>query len=188
MVYGYARVSTQPQELEVQKTALKAAGCEYIFTDKVTGTSMERPDFKRMMKTVRAGDTVVVHKLDRLARTLSAILATVEQLDRNGVEFRSLNPPIDRSNAMGRAFYQLLGVFAELERELILERTADGRHVAKAKGVKFGRKPSIDQAQLRSAQSMLATGKHTVADVAHMLKVNRTTLWRHLKRSGLVAA
>src|SRR5262245_16282989 len=113
--YGYARVSTKEQELAVQMEALKAAGCEFIFADKLTGTTMDRPQFKRLMRTIRPADAVIVYKLDRLGRTLKSILDTVEEFERRDVMFRSLKETIDTTTALGKAFYHLIGVFAQLE-------------------------------------------------------------------------
>lgn len=138
MLIGYARVSTDDQETAIQQQALKAAGCEVIFEDKASGASRERPQLARALKRVAAGDTLVVLRIDRLARSLSHLLSIVENLGRRGVHFRSLKDPIDTSSPQGMLMTQLLGAVAEFERSLIRERTRAGVRAAVARGKRPG--------------------------------------------------
>lgn len=186
---GYARVSTTQQDFAIQVEELKAAGCERIYDDKTTGTTLDRPGLKRLMREVQAGDEVLVYKLDRGFRSLRDMLNVLYDLRERSISFRSLHDPINVDGAhesdpvaaaMARAQLQMLGVFAELERAFIVGRTSAGRERAKQSGVKFGRKPKIGAKQVAMARDMLAQDR-TIADVAETLRVHRTTLWRHLE-------
>lgn len=150
---GYARVSTDDQDLTLQKRALVGYGVnpEHIFEEHASGAKMDRPALKRALRSMRAGDKIVVWKLDRLGRTLTGVIETVKQMTEEGVELVSLTEKIDTTSAMGRAFFQIALVFAELERALISERTTAGIAVRKAQGVKFGQPGKITDNPLRLA-------------------------------------
>ena len=140
MKIGYARVSTEDQNPDLQLTALKRAGCGKIFTDKATGTNTKRPALEKCLKALKAGDVLTVWKLDRLGRSLRDLIALLDDLKARGVAFQSLTEAIDTETPTGRAMWQMVGILAELERSLIQERTKAGRAAAVARGVRMGRK------------------------------------------------
>ncbi|AGG36539.1 phage DNA invertase [Escherichia phage P2] len=126
MLIGYVRVSTNDQNTDLQRNALECAGCELIFEDKISGTKSDRPGLKKLLRTLSEGDTLVVWKLDRLGRSMRHLVILVEELRERGVNFRSLTDAIDTSTPMGRFFFHMMGALAEMERELIVERTRAG--------------------------------------------------------------
>lgn len=134
MQIGYVRVSTNDQNTDLQRNALNCAGCELIFEDKISGTKAERPGLKKLLRTLSEGDTLVVWKLDRLGRSMRHLVVLVEELRERGINFRSLTDSIDTSTPMGRFFFHIMGALAEMERELIVERTRAGLAAARAKG------------------------------------------------------
>ncbi|MBV4300402.1 recombinase family protein, partial [Parabacteroides distasonis] len=138
MKIGYARVSTKEQHLDMQLEALKAAGCEKIFSEKMTGRQQNRPELDACLNFLREGDTLVVYKLDRLGRSLKNILTLLEDFKNRGIQFTSLQDNISTEGAIGQLMNNILGAFAQFERDLIYERTQEGRRIAKEKGVKFG--------------------------------------------------
>ena len=142
MKYGYARVSTDDQKADLQHAALKKAGTTKIYTDDgLSGATTKRPALLRCLKVLKRGDTLTVWKLDRLGRSLRDLIAMLDDLKHRGVKFHSLTEAIDTETPTGRAMWQMIGVLAELERSLITERTKAGVAAARARGVKFGRKP-----------------------------------------------
>jgi len=152
MKYGYARVSTNDQSPALQLTALKRAGCKTIFKDKgLSGATVKRPALLRCLKTLQTGDTLTVWKLDRLGRSLRDLIAMLDDLRTRGVKFHSLTEAIDTATPTGRAMWQMIGVLAELERSLIVERTQAGMTEARSRGVKFGRKKKLTPAQIAKA-------------------------------------
>ena len=151
-IIGYARVSTQDQDLTGQLAALKAAGAETIYREKISGARADRPQLAKLMAGLKAGDVVVVTKLDRLGRSTRELLDLIERISKAGASFRSLGDPLwDTSTAQGRLLSTLLAGIAEFERELIRERTGDGRKRAMAAGVKFGRKRKLSDYQRAEA-------------------------------------
>lgn len=182
MIIGYARVSTDDQDLSNQRAELQAAGCVRIFAEKITGAHSKRPELARMLDHVRPGDVLTVTRLDRLARNTRDLLDIAEQLQAKGAGLRSLAEPwADTTTPAGRMVLTVFAGIAEFERSLIVERTRAGRTAAKAKGVKFGRTPSLSVEQLTHAREQLNGGKST-KEVAKLLGVDRTTLWRTLNR------
>ena len=152
MIYGYARVSTDAQDLTNQLAALKAAGCEKIFRDKLTGAHAERPQLQRLLRTVTQGDVVLVAAVDRLSRDTTDLLVIARDLEKAGAGLRSIAEPlIDTTSDFKELILAIFGIAAKLERRRIIDRTARGRADAKAKGVKFGRKPKLTQHQKREA-------------------------------------
>ena len=145
MKIGYARVSTREQHLDMQLEALRAAGCEKIFSEKMTGHQQNRPELDACLNFLREGDTLVVYKLDRLGRSLKNILTLLEDFKNKGILFTSLQDSISTEGATGQLMANILGAFAQFERDLIYERTQEGRRIAKEKGVKFGRKTLINK-------------------------------------------
>src|SRR5712691_6111922 len=179
MKIGYCRVSTDDQNPALQLAALKRAGCRKIFTDKATGAHVKRPELTKCLKALKAGDVLVVWKLDRLGRSLRDLIALLDDLKTRGVAFRSLTEAIDTATATGRAMWQMVGILAELERSLIQERTKAGRAAAQARGVKMGRKPKLTPQQVAHARKLLDQGER-LGDIAQSLNVSRRTLYRAL--------
>jgi DNA invertase Pin-like site-specific DNA recombinase len=180
MKYGYARVSTDDQNPALQLTALKRAGCKKIFKDEgISGATIKRPSLLRCLKTLKRGDTLTVWKLDRLGRSLRDLIAMLDDLRERGVKFHSLTEHIDTATPTGRAMWQMIGVLAELERSLITERTHAGVKAARARGVKFGRKPKLTAQKLQQARKLIAAGERP-EDVAATFEVGRSTLYREL--------
>ncbi|MDE1999511.1 MAG: recombinase family protein [Burkholderiales bacterium] len=182
MLIGYARVSTQDQSLDLQLEALTKAGCQKVFEDKVSGTRADRPGLAKAMDMLREGDTLVVWKLDRLGRSVKQLVDLVGELHKQSVEFKSLTDAIDTGTASGRFFFHVMASLAEMERELIVERTRAGLDVARQLGRKGGRKPKMTDSKLESAKKLLASGVPP-KDVAKNLGVSIPTLYRWLPAS-----
>jgi DNA invertase Pin-like site-specific DNA recombinase len=182
MLIGYARVSTQEQNLELQINALQGAGCKKIFTEKASGAQRDRPELKAALEYMRANedDTLVVWKLDRLARSLRQLIDTIEELEKKGIGFKSLTENIDTTTSGGRLVFHIFGALAEFERILIKERTMAGLKAAKAMGKKGGRPQALEAEDLRDAKALLKNKKITVKEVAKRLKVDPSTLYRYL--------
>lgn len=179
MLIGYARVSTEVQNLDLQLDALGAAGCEKICSDHVTSVALERHGLEEAFKFLRPGDTLVVWKLDRLGRTVKGLVDMVAGLQARGIQFRSLTDGIDTSTPAGRFFFHIMAALAEMERDLIRERTQSGLSAARARGRLGGRKRSMDESKVASARCLMATGM-TAVEVAANLGVSRATLYRNL--------
>ena len=182
MLIGYARVSTQDQNLELQREALLRAGCEKIFEDKVSGAQSDRPSLTKAIEILRAGDTLVVWKLDRLGRSVKQLIGWVSDLQAQGVQFRSLTDAIDTGTASGRFFFNIMASLAQMERELNVERTRAGLAVARQLGREGGRRPKMTQSKLAAARTLLAGGMPP-KDVANNLGVSVATLYRWLPAS-----
>ena len=177
---GYARVSTDDQNPALQLAALKKDGCKTIFKDAgLSGATTKRPALLRCLKKLEHGDTLTVWKLDRLGRSLRDLITMLDDLKQRGVKFRSLTEAIDTETPTGRAMWQMIGVLAELERSLISERTRAGVKDAQRRGVKFGRKPKLTPQQITHARKLIDSGERR-EDVAALLNVDRTTLYRAL--------
>lgn len=183
MLIGYARVSTSDQSLDLQRDALRASGCERIFEDQITGASTARPGLGQLMGTLKAGDGLVVWKLDRLGRSLSHLVTLIDELGRSGIGFRSLSESIDTTTAAGRLVFHLMGSLAEFERALIAERTIAGVKAAQSRGVHCGRRPSMTPDQIRHARQALESGEPS-RKVAAMFRVGKSTLYRSLAKHG----
>ena len=177
MQVGYARVSTDDQNLDLQLDALKAAGCQEVFTDKITGAAKTKVGLEAALKYVREGDTLVVWKLDRLGRTVKGLVELVEGFQARGVQFKSVTDSIDTSTPAGRFFFHVMAALAEMERELIKERTKAGLSAARARGRMGGRKPKMDASKIASAKTLLGSGM-TGQEIANNLGVSRATLYR----------
>jgi DNA invertase Pin-like site-specific DNA recombinase len=175
--YGYARVSTADQDLSIQRAALKAAGCDPIRAEKASGTRRDgRTELQVLLDFVRAGDVLVVTRIDRLARSLRDLQNIVHELKAKGATLRATEQPIDTGTAAGKAFLDMLGVFAEFETNLRRERQLEGIGAAKAKGVYRGRKPSIDAAAVRTLAGEGLGG----TEIAKRLKISRASVYRLL--------
>jgi DNA invertase Pin-like site-specific DNA recombinase len=183
MRYGYARVSTSKQDYASQVDALKAAaGCDLIFTEKVSGKSTNgRSEFKRLMRALKPGDTVVVTKLDRLARSSRDLHNILHELQEHACGFGSLGETwCDTTSEVGRLMMTIMGGIAEFERGLIRKRCDEGIERAKAKGTKFGRPSALDAGQRRRIADRYAAGE-TMAELAREYECGEATIWRVLK-------
>jgi len=182
MLIGYARVSTQDQNLDLQIDALTKTGCEKLFDDKISGSRAERPGLAKALEMLREGDTLVVWKLDRLGRSVKNLVDLVSELDKRGVQFKSLTDAIDTGTPSGRFFFHVMASLAEMERELTIERTRAGLEVARTLGRTGGRKRKMTDSKIESAKKLLASGVPP-CDVAHNLGVSVPTLYRWIPAS-----
>lgn len=177
MLIGYARVSTQDQNLDLQRDALAAAGCRKIYEDKAGGSRTERPGLDRALEMLREGDTLVIWKLDRLGRSVKHLVDLAGNLAAQGVHLKSLTDAIDTSTPSGRFFFHVMASLAQMERELIIERTRAGLDAARQLGRKGGRKRLMTDSKIASAKKLLASGA-LPRDVAKDLGVSIPTLYR----------
>jgi DNA invertase Pin-like site-specific DNA recombinase len=180
MKIGYARVSTDEQNEDAQIDALTAFGCERVYCEKVSGKSAKRAELSRMLDTLRAGDIVVVQRLDRLGRSLTDLIQLLENFKEKEIEFVSLYENIDTTSATGELVFHMIGAIAQFERRLISERTKVGLQAARARGRKGGRKVKMLQSDIKKAQAMLLDPKVTKTEVAKHFSVSRPTLNRAL--------
>ncbi|MCT4707217.1 recombinase family protein [Enterobacteriaceae bacterium H16N7] len=177
MLIGYIRVSTNDQNTALQRQALLSAGCEQIFEDKMSGKTAERPGLKKLLKALAEGDTLVVWKLDRLGRSMRNLVLLIEELRLRGINFRSLTDSIDTSTPMGRFFFHVMSALAEMERELIVERTRAGLAAARREGRIGGRRPKLTAEQWAQAGRLLAAGEAR-QKVALIFDVGLSTLYK----------
>lgn len=177
MLIGYARVSTTDQNLTLQKEALVKAGCQKIYEDTVSGTRVDRPGLTQALEMLREGDTLVVWKLDRLGRSVKSLISLVSDINANNIQFKSLTDSIDTGTPSGRFFFNVMASLAQMERELIVERTKAGLEAAKKLGRKGGRKRVMTESKVNSAKKLLASGV-LPKDVAANLGVSIATLYR----------
>lgn len=174
---GYARVSTRDQNLDLQLAALKGAGCDRIFEDTMSGTKAGRPGLAKALETLREGDTLIVWKLDRLGRSVKDLLDFAGGLNERGIGFVSLTDSIDTTTASGRFFFNVMASLAQMERELMVERTQAGLQAAREQGRVGGRKRVMTEAKIRSARKLLNQGTPP-KEVAASLGVSVPTLYR----------
>jgi DNA invertase Pin-like site-specific DNA recombinase len=179
MILGYARVSTDAQDLTGQLAQLKAAGCERVFKEKISGATADRPQLKNLMKTVGPGDVVIIPAVDRLSRDTTDLLVIARDLQKAGAGLRSIaEPVVDTTSDFAELVLAMLGVAAKLERRRIKERTERGRADAKAKGVKFGRKPKLTDHQKREAIKRRDAGEETYRSIGRSYNVSAATISR----------
>ena len=178
MIIGYARVSTDDQNLDAQTDALKAAGAERIFADKISGAKRDRPELAAMLDQLRPGDVVVVAKYDRLARSLRDLLDLVETIKDHGAGFRSLAEDIDTTTPAGRLVFHVFASIAQFERERIAERTKEGLQAAKARGRVGGRPPALTADQKAEVRRMRDDEQRHVSEIARLFKVSERTVRR----------
>ncbi len=186
MLIGYARVSKEDQKLELQLQALNAAGCERIFSDKKSGAKKTRKGLEDALSQLRANDTLVVWKLDRLGRTVKQLVDLVTEFESKGINFRSLSNDIDTSTTSGRFFFHIMASLAQMERELIVERTKAGLEAARKLGRVGGRRRVMTDSKIKSAKKLLKTGM-TPRDVANDLGVSLATLYRWIPEAASLA-
>ena len=181
MKIGYARVSTEEQNLDIQLTALRKAGCKKIFQEKISGTKWERPELHKMLDTIDAGDIVIVWRLDRLARSTKMLLEITDRIIDADAKFSSLSEPwADTTSPAGKMIMTFFAGMAEFEKELIRDRTGSGRKAAQERGVKFGRPSKMTEPQMKVAKRLLREGQ-SIRQVAATFNVHYTTLYRLLR-------
>jgi len=184
MRIGYARVSTHEQNLDLQKDALKKAGCERIFIDKVSGVAAARPGIAEAFSHLRKGDTLVVWRLDRLGRSLKHLIELVAKLEDEKIGFQSLQESIDTTSAGGKLVFHLFGALAEFERGLIRERTKAGLAAARARGKKGGRPKALDKKQRKLVVRLYNERKSTAKEICEMMNISRPTLYSYLHQEN----
>lgn len=188
MHIGYARVSTDDQNLDLQTDDLTKAGCERIFSDVASGAKSDRAGLEEAVTFARKGDVLVVWKLDRLGRSLQHLIEMVKTLDSKGVGFRSLRESIDTTTPGGKLVFHLFGALAEFERDLIRERTGAGLAAARARGRMGGRPKIIDKRKAKVAASLYAERTHSIPEICETLGISKATFYRHLKKENLQLA
>lgn len=179
MIFGYARVSTIDQNLDLQLNALKKYGVDKIFYDKSTGKNMQRKEFNRLFEQLRKGDTLVVYSLSRLGRKTKELIELVEKLNSEEVMLVSLKENIDTNSPMGRAMIGMISIFAELERELITERVKEGLENARARGRSGGR-PRLNEEKVKEALALYQTERYSVKEIIDKTGVSKSTLYRRI--------
>jgi DNA invertase Pin-like site-specific DNA recombinase len=180
---GYARVSKQDQNLDLQMDALKLAGCSSLYCDKLSGAVTDRPNLQQAIDSCKPGDTLVVWKLDRLGRSLQHLIETVTLLGNRGVGFRTISDGIDTTTSGGKLIFHIFGALAEFERSVIISRTVAGLKAARERGRVGGRPKAIDSGKGAVARNLINAGS-TREDVAAMIGVGVSTLRRHLNQTG----
>ncbi len=187
MRFGYARVSTQDQSLDLQIDALQQARCDKIFTEKISGAKNDRPELEKLLEQLRAGDTLVVYKLDRLGRSTFKLLELTGDLEKNGIEFISLCDNIDTSTAIGRAMFRMLAVLAEMEREIIVERTQAGIKAARARG-RLGGRPKVLLKDIDRALKLYDSREYSVPEIVELTGISKASIYRYLEKRQKHAA
>lgn len=183
---GYGRVSTIDQNLDSQQDALTAAKVDRLYIEKITGTKAHRPELDKALDVLRAGDTLVITRLDRLGRSTKDLLTIAAQLETVGVQLEVLEQSIDTSTAEGKLFFTMVAAFAEFEHSMMRSRTMDGLAAARARGRSGGRKAKLSPAAVRQAQAMYASREHTVQEIADVLGVSRPTVYRAINVPAVV--
>lgn len=184
MLIGYARVSTDKQNLKLQKDALKAAGCEKIFKDVGSGSRVkdERPGLSKALKYIRKGDTLVVWMLNRLARSLKQLIELVNELQERNVGLKSIQESIDTTTSGGKLIFHMFGALAEFERDVIRERTKAGLAAAGARGRSGGRPEKLNKKQVALAKKLHKDKSYSIADICRTLGISKATLYRYLEK------
>jgi DNA invertase Pin-like site-specific DNA recombinase len=180
MLIGYARVSTDDQKLNLQQDALNKAGCEKIFEDYLGGTKASRPGLNAALEMARAGDTLVVWRLDRLGRSLKDLLQLTETLKERSIGLCSLEESINTTSSSGQLVFHLFGALAEFERNLIRERTQAGLKAARARGRKGGRPKALDQNKRQLAVKLYNERQHSIDEICQMMGISKPTLYKYI--------
>jgi DNA invertase Pin-like site-specific DNA recombinase len=188
MLLGYARVSkSETQDTAAQIRALREAGCQKVFEESASGGRWDRPELQSLLGQLRVGDTLVVCRLDRLSRSLKDLLTILERLNAEGAQFRSLTEAVDTAGPAGRMLMQMLGAFAEFEREMIRERTRAGLREARTRGRLPGRKAKVTAEQQLEIVEAVLSGRKTAAEMARLFKLHRATVSRLVAQARLKA-
>ncbi|QMT62084.1 recombinase family protein [Legionella sp. PC997] len=183
MLIGYARVSTDDQNLNLQNDALINAGCEKIFNDQITGSKIQRPGLEAALEFAREGDIFVVWRLDRLSRSLKDLIDMVALLDSRKVGLRSLHESIDTSSSSGKLIFHIFGALAEFERNLIRERTHAGLEAARARGRNGGRPKKLNKDKSKLALQLYKEKKHSIKQICNLIGISKPTLYKYVKES-----
>ena len=178
---GYGRVSTQDQNLEAQQDALKAAGADKVFIEKITGTKASRPELDKLREQMRQGDTLVITRLDRLGRSTKDLLAIASELEEKGVELEVLEQNINTTSVEGRFFFTVIAAMAEFEHSMMVARTKDGLAAARARGRLGGRKPKLTEAQKQQVKKLYDAKELTVREIAALFNITPPTVYRALE-------
>jgi DNA invertase Pin-like site-specific DNA recombinase len=183
MLIGYARVSTQEQNLDLQKDALEGAGCERIYSDQVSGSTERRQELDTALEMLREGDTLVVWRLDRLGRSLKHLIELIGDLEERGIGFKSLQESIDTTSSSGRLVFHVFGALAEFERNLIRERTRAGLDAARARGRKGGRPKKLDAKKQALAVKLYQEKQHSMKELCQMFGISKPTLYDYVRNT-----
>lgn len=181
MKIGYGRISTTDQNHDLQNDALKKAGCKKIYLDTISGTVAKRTELEKTKEQLRAGDTLIVWRLDRLGRSLRDLIDWVSWLEQNKIGFVSLQENIDTTTSAGKLTFHLFGAMAEFERNLIQERTNAGLASARARGRKGGRKPALDKTKQKALVQLYNAKQHTTKELCEMFGISKPTLYSYVK-------
>ena len=184
MLIGYARVSTDDQNLDLQRDALHLAGCEKIYEDRISGAKAARPGLVMALEVARAGDVLTVWRLDRLGRSLHDLILLGRRLDEAGIGLMSVQEKIDTSSSGGRLVFHMFGALAEFERNLVRERTQAGLNAARARGRKGGRPKVLEPAKRQLAVQLYAEKKHTIVEICRMMGISKPTLYNYVAEAG----
>jgi DNA invertase Pin-like site-specific DNA recombinase len=186
MLVGYARVSTQDQNLNLQKDALKKTGCEKIYTDVGSGAHFDRKGLSDALAFMREGDCLVVWKLDRLGRSLKDLIETINDIHRKKMCFQSLQENLNTATSAGKLVFHVFGALAEFERDIIRDRTRAGLNAARARGRLGGRPRILDQSKVGMAKILMADHSNTIKNICKTLRVSKSTLYRSLKLKEII--
>jgi DNA invertase Pin-like site-specific DNA recombinase len=182
MLIGYARVSTNEQNLDLQRDALTKAGCEQIYTDQVSGTTARRPGLEQVFSHLRSGDTLVVWRLDRLGRSLKHLIDTVNDLQERHIGFKSLTESLDTTTSGGKLVFHIFGALAEFEREIIRERTNAGLSAARSRGRSGGRPKALTEKQVQQLMQLAADPNNSVEEICQTFGISRMTFYRYVNK------
>ncbi len=180
MLIGYARISTDDQNLNLQMDALQLAGCEKIYSDRISGAKALRPGLTLALEVARTGDVLVVWRLDRLGRSLKDLIETMETLDKRGIGLSSLLESITTTNNSGRLIFHLFGALAEFERNLIRERTTAGLVAARSRGHRGGRPKALDPTKRQLAVRLYTEGQYTIIEICKLMGISKPTLYNYI--------
>jgi len=184
MLVGYARVSTHEQNIDLQEDALKKAGCEKIYTDKVSSVAAARPGIDEALSYLREGDTLIVWRLDRLGRSLKHLIEMVGTLQDKKIGFQSIQESIDTTHSGGKLIFHMFGALAEFERQLITERTRAGLAAARARGKKGGRPKALNEQEREIAVRLYSERKNSIKEICQILKISKPTLYNYLHQAN----
>lgn len=185
MLIGYARVSTDDQNLDLQRDALQGTGCVKIYEDRKSGAKTDRPGLALALEVIRSGDVLVVWRLDRLGRSLHDLIQLARRLDEAGIGLMSLQEKIDTSSSGGRLVFHMFAALAEFERNLIRERTQAGLTAARARGRKGGRPKVLEPAKRQLVVKLYTEKQHTIGEICRMMGISKPTLYNYLAEAGL---
>lgn len=189
MIFGYARVSTKEQNLDLQIDALKNAGCEKIYTEKISGSKKDRQELNKLLDNIRAGDIIIIYKLDRLGRSLRHLLELIQVIQEKKVELKSIHDAIDTSSPTGKLIFSIFASLSEFERDLIRERTLSGLASARARGRVGGKPKGLSKeadAKANTAVTLYQSNNHSIKEIMQQLNISKQTLYNYLRIKGVV--